>query len=238
MGTDPPRGDRAWMDLQLSVLFRCDARGRIEAVTAPGAIPQPRVFLGRTLEGNLWRVRADLPADLAREAEAILASEPVAARLDGAPPASAPALRELLSRSAPVTSAYAGPAFRFPEHLEAANDVVVVDETNADLLNPGFPDYYADVGDCAPYFVRVVDGRAVAICHYARRTPEAAEAGVDTLEEARRRGHASAVTRAWAASIRASGGLPLYSTQWTNTASRGVARRLGLIPYGEDWHLR
>ena len=32
-------------------------------------------------------------------------------------------------------------------------------------------------------------------------------------------------------------GTPLYSTSWDNEASRAVARRLGLLLIGEDWHL-
>jgi hypothetical protein len=45
------------------------------------------------------------------------------------------------------------------------------------------------------------------------------------------------VVAAWARAIRESGGEPLYSTSWDNKASRGVARKLGLLLYGEDLHL-
>jgi predicted GNAT family acetyltransferase len=77
-------------------------------------------------------------------------------------------------------------------------------------------------------------GEVVSVCHSPRSTPRAAEAGVETASEYRGRGRAGAVTLGWAAAIRADGRIPLYSTQWTNTASRAVARRLGLVPYGED----
>ena len=46
--------------------------------------------------------------------------------------------------------------------------------------------------------------------------------------------HAAAVVAAWAAAVRASGRLPLYSTSWDNVASQGVARKLGLVLYGAD----
>jgi hypothetical protein len=32
------------------------------------------------------------------------------------------------------------------------------------------------------------------------------------------------------------GSLPLYSASWTNRASISVARKLGLVLYGEDVH--
>ncbi|MDA0271296.1 MAG: GNAT family N-acetyltransferase, partial [Chloroflexi bacterium] len=74
-------------------------------------------------------------------------------------------------------------------------------------------------------------------CHSARRSNPAAEAGLEVAAEARRRGLGVAVTARWAASVREGGREPLYSTTWDNVASRGVARRLGLEVYAEDWHL-
>jgi hypothetical protein len=34
--------------------------------------------------------------------------------------------------------------------------------------------------------------------------------------------------------VRRENRIPLYSTSWDNAASRGVARRLGLVLYGAD----
>jgi hypothetical protein len=44
------------------------------------------------------------------------------------------------------------------------------------------------------------------------------------------------VVAGWAAAVRAEGRLPLYGTSWANRASRGIARNLGLVLYGEDCH--
>ena len=51
------------------------------------------------------------------------------------------------------------------------------------------------------------------------------------------RGFASAAVAAWAAALRERGRLPLYSTSWENLASQGVARKLGMVAYGEDWEI-
>ena len=63
------------------------------------------------------------------------------------------------------------------------------------------------------------------------------EAGVETSPAWRRKGHARAVVAAWALAVRASGLLPLYSTDWSNAASRGVAASLDLVAFGEDWNI-
>ena len=55
-----------------------------------------------------------------------------------------------------------------------------------------------------------------------------------TLEGYRGRGDAAAVVSGWAAAVREGGKTPLYSTSWDNEASKGVARKLGLVLYGTD----
>ncbi|MGO9606910.1 MAG: GNAT family N-acetyltransferase [Candidatus Binataceae bacterium] len=82
-------------------------------------------------------------------------------------------------------------------------------------------------------------GYPVSVCFCANRNSDPAiEAGVETAAAFRGRGFAPRVTAAWACAIRASGRIPLYTTDWSNTASRAVARKLGLIQYASDWSLR
>ena len=78
-------------------------------------------------------------------------------------------------------------------------------------------------------------GYPVSVCFCAtRHSAPALEAGVETAAAFRGRGLAPRVTAAWARAIRASGKIPVYSTDWTNTSSLAVARKLGLIQYASD----
>ena len=88
-----------------------------------------------------------------------------------------------------------------------------------------------------PLTAAVVAGNAVSICYCSRLTSSAAEAGVETVEFARGQGYASAAVTAWAKAVRSQGLIPLYSTSWENLASQGVARKLRMQFYGEDWSL-
>ena len=75
------------------------------------------------------------------------------------------------------------------------------------------------------------------MCHSARSTSAAAEAGVETLKGFRGRGYGTTAVAAWARVIRRGGRVPLYSTEWENVASRNLAARLNLVCYGEDLHV-
>jgi len=108
------------------------------------------------------------------------------------------------------------------------------------MLEAGFswmiPHLMAGV-DIGPITAAVVNGSAVSICYCARLSPLGAEAGVETLDSMRGRGHATAAVAAWATAVRLRGLLPLYSTSWENVASQRVAEKVGAVCYGEDWEI-
>ena len=118
-----------------------------------------------------------------------------------------------------------------------ALDLIEVTPSTTHRLSPEFAWLADELTVRNPVMAVVVDGLAVSVCFSARATPAAAEAGVETLPEHRGRRYAGAVTAAWAAQVQRQGRVPLYSTSWTNHASRRVAARLGLIQYATDFHI-
>ena len=236
-----PPDDRL-LEIQLETLFGVGDDGRLLAVNEPGLPPAPRFFLGRTRNRNLVRYRHDLPADLVRTLDSLVAAEPVGAALTGEPPATYDSIRAALQAHGPVRDEWRGPAYRFPDDLPAGAfetplPLVEVGAINAGILQGQFASLATVLPAILPCVAVVAEGAAVAVCHAARRSARAAEAGVATLPGFRGRGYGSAVVAAWARAVRRTGLLPLYSTSWDNTASRRLAQRLGLVPYAEDIHL-
>jgi len=224
--------------LHAEALFVHDANNRLLRVNEPDPEdPAPRFFIVRTMSGNILRTRHDLPADLTTELERLAAGEPVAGNASELrePPFRLAEITELLKQHAPLSSIEAGPAYYLPElHPTGDTETVTVTPANLTLLEPYYPYTRSRHAELAPAVVRVVDGMAVAVCYSARITAQVAEAGVHTVEPYRGRGYAAEVVRGWAAGIRASGRLPLYSTSWENTASHAVAAKLRAILYGVD----
>jgi GNAT acetyltransferase len=228
------------MQIHVSALYRHDERKRLLAVNEPGdprpddPLP-PRLYLGRTREGLIWRFRHDLSESLVAELEAMLAAEPVAADLSR-PPHCLAALQATLVRHGPLTGTWSGPAWHFPDEIPVSeHEVFPVTTANDHLVRLLSPVLAAgELPWRQPCLALLDHGRLASLCFSARNTPIAAEAGVDTREEFRGRGYAPAVVAAWARAVRQEGRVPLYSTSWDNLASRSVARKLGLILYGTD----
>jgi hypothetical protein len=236
-GSDAPvPGHRELMRLHLEALYTHDAHGRMVAVNVPGGGPAPRVFLGRTADGNVWRVRHDLPADVARSLGA-LCMDVIADAGRLGPLDCVAAFEEVLARSAPIERVWTGPAFHFPARLEPTANTVAITSENRVMLEPHFGAWLDDVPTCQPFLGAVSDGQVVSVCASVRTTRAADEAGVETHPSYRRRGHAARAVAAWAAAVRAAGRIPLYSTSWGNTASQAVAARLALVQFGSDLHI-
>ena len=226
--------DRELMQIQVRALYRHDDRDRLLSVNESGDPPAPRLFLGRTLAGHVWRFRHDLPEPLVAELEALLATEPVATDLSQ-PPRRLEALQAALARDAPLAEMWSGPAWHFPDELPTFDlDVVRITPVDADLVRPVFPILADDLPWCQPCLAIIQDGGLASLCFSSRNTSAAAEAGANTLEEYRGRGYAPAVVAAWARAVRLEGRIPLYSTSWDNLPSQSVARKLGLVLYGVD----
>lgn len=227
------------LQLQVEALFTHDSRGRIRDVHEPGGDRAPRFFFARSREGHLWRCRDDVAAETVRTLDELASEEPVRDDLR-AEPRHLEAFLAVLRADREIESIESGPAYRFPDELPHPATVTRITRTDVHLLRlmAWDLDETARVFEARePYVAVIEDGAAVSLCHSARLTDQAAEAGVQTLEAYRGRGYATAVVAGWARAVRASGRIPLYSTSWDNLASQAVARRLGLVQYGTNLSL-
>ncbi len=226
--------DRDLMGIHADTCFTYNARGRMLRTNEPRdqeRRPAPRLFLGRTTAGHVVRTGAVTPGALARRLEAIIDRHPPAGDLH-APLAALTAVREALTAHAPITAEGDGPAYRFPEPLARPHGSVHLTDANRALARETYPWLYDEIDDWQPCVAVVRDGAAVSVCFSSRMGAVAAAAGVETLPAFRGYGYAVAVTAAWGAAVREVGRIPLYSTDWENSASRSVARRVGLIMFG------
>lgn len=225
------------MEIHARALFTHDERARLIRVNEPwGGGHAPRLFVGLTREGNLWRFRADLPTELIEELEALCAAEPACVEFDGVP-RNTEAYVRLLESYAPVCGTEAGPAYHFEEYFEPSRPPLSVTEASAELLRGGFEELVEELPVCRPFVAVLEEGRAVSVCRSVRITREAHEAGVETLPDFRGKGYATDATAGWAQLVRSEGAMPLYSTSWENKASQAVAKKLRLKFYGIDFHI-
>lgn len=196
----------------------------------------PRFSVGQMRTGLVLRYRADVGADRQHELQEASQRIPHGAdRLEK--PLNPDVFRLILERDAPVAAVERGPAFVCPQQSERRHQATFITEANAECLLPLLPAWVGDVPYYQPMVALLDGGHAVSLCCSVRRTQDAHEAGVETAHAARGRGHALTVVTAWAAAVHAAGSLPLYSTSWENHASRAVARKLGLIQFGNDLHI-
>jgi len=198
----------------------------------PEVEPAPVVFAGLTQRGIVCRFRHDAPEDLCVGVQDVVRRSEVCDLTN---------YRSLVSEVKAVVQIYfdvdsvsSGPAYSFPDTISAPGECVVMDQSNYELLGREFGNYSQELELVQPCVVALEDGRAVSLCHSARQTASAAQAGVETLPEYRRQGLGVKVVAAWASLVREAGRIPLYSTSWANVASQGLAARLGLALFGAD----
>jgi RimJ/RimL family protein N-acetyltransferase len=220
------------MRLHVEALFTHDVHGDLLRVNEPSNAPVPRFFLGQTPAGLVLRFRGDVDDETRREL-ARAASLEILNDL----PATPETYQEILASTAPIEKTWSGPVFTFPERLRASDEAILMTERDAHYLDAYLSAWLGDIEVCAPLMALIVDDAAVAVCGSVRITDRACEAGVETAASARGHGYAGKVVSAWACAVRAAGKTPLYSTSWQNSASRSVARKLGLTQFGTDLHI-
>jgi RimJ/RimL family protein N-acetyltransferase len=232
--------DLELMNIHVSALFTHDADSRLLFVNEPDSAvtPAPRLFLGRTQAGNVWRFRGDLPEKLCEELNALCADEPLVNAEFNEPPRHLEKFVRLLEKHAPVQEVSGGGlAYQFTKYEMPSKRLLAITENNAKTLQGGFEKLIEELPAWQPFVALVEDNQAVSVCRSVRITSEAHEAGVETLPEFRGKGYAKDVVSEWARLVRAAGAIPLYSTSWENHASQAVARKLGLKCYGVNFDI-
>ncbi|MCY3722889.1 MAG: GNAT family N-acetyltransferase [Candidatus Poribacteria bacterium] len=230
--------DAELIKIQVEVLFTQDKNGYLQRINeSTGATePAPRFFFGYTNEGSICRFRHDLPDNVVAQLKEVAAAEPMPMNSQKIP-RNHRQFEDILQSHAPIKGVWVGPAYRFPEHITPPTSIVQLPRENAELLKGDFTEMVSELNSSQPYLAIIEDSQAVAICRSVRLSSRAHEAGVDTLVGYRRRGYATAVVAAWVLAVHALNRIPLYSTSWDNVASQSVARRLGLVQYGVDYHV-
>ena len=217
--------------LQMEALFTHDSAGDLLEINEHGPPrPAPRIALGRTADGDLLQFRADVSTEERAEARASVAS--LSPWRAGVP--SDDAIEALGSLA--TAGIVAGPGYSFALPLYAMLGAMQLYPANAVLLHPSLATLAPELKHRRPIFAVFRDGAAISVCYSARSTPEAAEAGVETALPFRGQGAAAVAVACWAAAIRESRRIPLYSTAWENTASRAVAAKLELGQFSELIH--
>jgi hypothetical protein len=234
-------GRPALLDVQAATRFALDGSGRILHEHAPDLGPAPRLWLAGSAAGNSLRLRADVPAEIARGAAELVDRElPISER--DAVPSCLDALAELLG--APPTR---GVTYLFADDAPRRPPGALVLSGTAEgerLLRRGLRPAFAELGFRAedelwpPWCVALDGDEPAAIAFSARLSPVGAEVGVFTAPAARGRGFAAAATEGWAASPALRGRVRFYSTSLENGSSQRVAERLALELVGPAVEIR
>jgi hypothetical protein len=222
--------------LHVDALFRTTPAGALLETNEPSPATAPRVFVARTSQGVVCRVRHDVPAPLAATLRRIAAALPLlpARRAEVT---AYDDLRAAVEAAGPVERHWHGPAYCFVAASRPLDPDVVEIAAGHSALVGDFECFHQDLPAMAPFFGIIRAGAVVSGCFSARITPAAAEAGVMTDVAHRGRGLAAAAVNAWRLAIARSGRTPLYSTSYDNLSSQAVTRRLGMAQYAETFSL-
>ena len=204
---------RDLLDLQITTLFLLDPERRLLAINESGMPVAPRFFPGRSADGHRWRVRSDLPAEVAHRLDQRCQAEPQRTPLAG-PPEQADAIRAVLAEHAPIVDEERGPAYWLPSVSHVPPQVVLLSKAHAALVQATFPWLITWLVDATngPVAAVIAQGSAVSVCFCSRITPHAAEAGIETLATFRGNGYATAAAAGWAAAVQHSQRVALSST--------------------------
>lgn len=239
--------DKQLLELEFDTLWMSDARGRAVRHRGRSGRAAPHCAIGVAADGLAVAIGSDVPDDAADLLLREISSHPQPGDPAAEPPAIA-VCRAMLEPAVGAVELSSGLGYLVAQNTRFASPATIVrsGEVNAGTLLPRVPEPWgwgADewrallAGEMGPWAGAVADGVVVSLCHSARLTEVAAEAGVWTHADYRGRGLAAAVTAAWSSLFPDDGRRLFYSTSTGNHSSQRVAARLGLRLIGHLWML-
>ena len=230
--------DADLLQIEMETLWGEDAYGRFKQ--------RPHVvILAASTHGGIY-VSEGFSQDLTRRLRELTRCESMT-RAPSQPPPSLERWRELLGSLGAVEQT-SGPSYLIAGGTQYPCSATILrsDQHPHDPLRDLRPsrwwesDEWDDLlqGRLGPWAIMLEDRKIISICHTPRASGRGAEAGVWTHPDYRGRGHAAAVTAAWASTPIREGRMLFYSTSADNESSRRVAERLALRPIGWIWTLR
>jgi RimJ/RimL family protein N-acetyltransferase len=234
--------DLELLRLEIATIWEVDGRGRLLRNGGLGGGPAPYFVAAVAGDGVAPAAGTRLPDASWEALAALVMRSPRGNPRDE--PTWLPAARSILEADLGSVTAASGPSYLAEEPREFPMGRAVRTPGDGSLPRPAEKSGWTDdewrslmAGELGPWAAAVEAGSVVATCFCSRLTPLAAEAGVWTQPDHRRRGYASAVTAAWVAQVLETGRIAFYSTSRDNLASQGLAARLGLRPIGWMWQL-
>ena len=220
---------------RINTLFVLDEDGDLLTTNEP-FLPSrreaPAFYLAWTNNGYVHAFRHNVPVEIRSRVQDLVARRwPF---LTSEPPPDVESYLRALGGSDKWSS---GPVFLVPDQGLAGRDAVQVTRETAGILQPDFTGWEEEIEVAQPIFASVVDGRAVSVCGTVRRSDCGVEAGVETVEGYRRKGHARRAVAAWGEAARQHGFGAFYSTWWANEASIALAHSLSLNQIGASFHV-
>jgi GNAT acetyltransferase len=224
-----------------------DDRGRLARVREPAGRPAPDLVVGVAEGGCCVAIGSEVSDQAAVELE-VICREATPQSDSSHPPNAILQAQDLLRDACGPVDLSSGPCYVFPPNPSFESPATLVRSTDEDTsaagddIPPGST-WTRDewrlllAGELGPWASAVVGGLVVSVCYSSRLAADGAEAGVWTHSDFRGKGHAAAVSAAWASLVTASGRQPFYSTSADNLSSQRVAARLGLRPIGWLWKL-
>ena len=235
--------------VQYRTLFLTTESGRIVRENDPDHSSGPRFWLGGCATGNLAGLRMDVPASIADEIMALVATEPIFLER-GSRPRHLARYLELLSQKGAAPRQSFLMNYQLPNDLEFERRPVLIHSENEEsrrlldfFTTHGIPDDLQELGfrDVSefwePWCFALHESRIASVAIAARLSETGAELGISTVRTLRGRGFAAAAAAGWSRLKSLRSRVLFYSTHRTNVSSQRVAERLGLRYLGASLRL-